>query len=192
MKTVFLEKSFGYDGTQLRPLFGYLDHGVLGDSIVAWVGSCDVGFAHMIDGEDLREKAAIRGGKMLHLIAEIFDRDLFAGVALQRLIAGIAIDLIHEMSPAFAAGPRLRRDGDDIYWDRKKLSISIASRSALSVQVHFAMNISNEGTPVPTCALEDFSLDAAAFGAKLLSRISSEYDSILEATRKVRPLGGVS
>lgn len=185
MKTKYLDQSFAYDGTQLRPLFAYLDHGLLGDSVIAWAGPCDVSFDHMIDGEDLREKSAIRGGKMLHFIAEIFDRDLFAGVALQRLTASLAIDVLRDLAPSAT----LRREGDDIYSGTKKLSISIASRSSVSVQVHFAVNIENTGTPVPTCALSDFKVDARAFGEKLLSKISAEYVSISEATRKVRPLG---
>lgn len=188
MKTRYLEKAFAYDGTQLRPLFAYLDHGVHGDSMIAWTGPCDVSFAHMIDGEDLREKSAIRGGEMLHFIAEIFDRELFAGVALQRLTASIVADVLRERAAAKLAGVALRRDGDDVFWGDRKFSISIASRSAVSVQVHFAVNVRNEGTPVPTCALEDFGLDARTFGEEILKRVSAEYDSILAATRKVRPL----
>lgn len=185
MKTLFLQEEFTYDGTQLRSLFAYLGHGLLGDSVVAWRGGCEISFDHMVDGEDLREQAAIRGSRMLHLIFEIFDRDLFAGVALQRLTASIAKDLIEEK----AKDIRLKREGDDLYWNGKKLSISIATRSPVSTMVHFAMNLSNAGTPVPTCALEeDFGLETKNFASELLRRLESEYESILDATRKVRPV----
>lgn len=186
MKAKLLAPEFAYDGTQLRSLFAYLEHGLLGDSAVAWIGACDIDFAHMVDGEDLREQAAIRGGRMLHFIFEIFDRDLFAGVSLQRLFASIAKDLIEERAPHV----RLRRSGDDLYQGERKLSISIATRSPVSTLVHFAMNVANAGTPVPTCALEeDFGLSAREVAEELLRRVSAEYGSILEATRKVRPVG---
>lgn len=185
MKTLWLDQEFAYDGTQLRSLFAYLGHGVLGDSVVAWSGACRISFDHMVDGEDLREQAEIRGSRMLHLIFELFDRDLFAGVAVQRLTASIAKDLIEER----AKDVRLKREGDDLYWNGKKLSISIATRSPVSTLVHFAMNLANAGTPVPTCALEeDFGLSAKDFAAELLRRLAAEYESVLAATRKVRPV----
>ncbi|MBX2986674.1 MAG: DUF366 family protein [Bdellovibrionaceae bacterium] len=189
MKTLWIEKNFPYDGTQLRSLYAYLDHGLLGDSTVAWEGACRIDFAHMVDGEDLLQKAEIRGGGMLHFIIEIFDRDLFAGVCVQRLMASLAKDLLQEHGAGQPWARELRRDGDDIYWGGKKLSISIATRSPVSTLVHFAMNVVNAGTPVATCALrDDFGLDPKPFAAELLQRLSAEYDSIFTATRKVRPV----
>ena len=39
------------------------------------------------------------------------------------------------------------RDGDDIYFEGKKLSISIATCSNSSMKIHFGMNVINKGTP---------------------------------------------
>lgn len=189
MKSLFLKNEFPYDGTQLRPLYAYLEHGVLGDSIVAWVGPCEIPFEHMVDGEDLREASPIRGGRMLHFIIEIFDRDLFSAVALQRLFASLWLDEMRaRASASMASAGGWRRDGDDVYFDDKKLSISIASRSSLSCQIHFAVNVTNQGTPVPTCALEDFQLKAEPTATKMMELFIREYESTLQATRKVREL----
>lgn len=189
MKVLFLKNEFAYDGTQLKPLFAYLDHGLLGNSAVAWVGACDISFDHMVDGEDLREGAAIRGSKMLHFIVEVFDRDLFAGVALQRIMASLAKDLIESKAAAKLGAKRLRREGDDIYLDDRKLSISIATRSGVSTLMHFAMNVENAGTPVPTSALkDDFELSASDVATELLAAFSKEFTSIMQATQKVRPV----
>jgi hypothetical protein len=54
--------------------------------------------------------------------------------------------------------------------------------------IHFALNITNEGTPVPTCSLEDLQIDPKNFAEKVLKAFSEEYVSITEATQKVRPL----
>lgn len=181
MKTHWIKKSFKYDGTQLRPLFAYLTEGVLGNSVVSWVGPCDVSLDHMVDGEDILAKSEIRGAEMLHFIFEIFDRDLAAGVFLQRLFASICKDLIEEKSRV-----RLFREGDDLYWDQKKLSISIATKSTNSVLVHFAMNVKNEGIPVPACALQEWGVVPQEFAEQAMYRIAKEYQSILEATYKVK------
>jgi hypothetical protein len=49
------------------------------------------------------------------------------------------------------------QDGDDIFIGNGKLSVSIASASISSMKIHFALNVTTEGTPddVETSALED-------------------------------------
>jgi hypothetical protein len=183
MKSLFIEKPQAYDGTQLRSLYAYLDHKVLGPSVVAWTGACSISFDHMVDGEDLLEGAEIRGDEMLHFIIEIFDRDLFSGVALQRLFAAIARDYLAEKS-----GQEILREGDDLYFNKGKLSISIATKSPVSVMVHFAMNIVNEGTPVKTSCLKDLRLNPRQVATDLMTLLMEEYNSILIATQKVRPI----
>lgn len=188
MESLFIDKKFAYDGSQLRSLFAYLEHGILGPSIVSWVGPCSIPFSHMVDGEDLLEQAVIQGDEMLHFIIEIFDRDLFSGVALQRLFASISKDYVQAHGAGLLQGKILRRDGDDIYLDNKKLSISIASKSPVSVMVHFAMNVTNKGTPVETLSFEDLHLQPRQTSEAIMELFKKEYSSIVIATQKVRPL----
>ncbi|CAN5631656.1 DUF366 family protein [soil metagenome] len=187
--TKFVEKEFPYDGTQLRSLFAYLDHGLLGDSIVSWVGSCDIDFAHMVDGEDLLAKAEIRGGRMVHFIVEKFQATLPEMVALQRLLASIVKDVVVDKEHGIPRFP-IRREGDDVYVvlpdGEGKLSISIATVSPASGLVHFAVNVSNEGTPVKTASLEDLRFAAREFAELVLKKFSVECESIREATMKVK------
>jgi len=190
METHFIEKKFAYDGSQLRSLFAYLDHGVLGPSIIAWQGRCAIPFSHMVDGEDLLANAVIAGDEMLHFIIEVFDRDLFSGVCLQRLFASITKDYVNAMaiSHGTLGSHFLHRDGDDIYWGDSKLSISIATRSPVSTLVHFAMNITNDGTPVKTACLNDFKLDPRRVAEDLMTLFKKEFLSMVTATQKVRPV----
>ena len=187
MKTYFNPKELAYDGSQLQPLYAYLNHKILGDSILSWIGPCDISFDHMVDGEDLVEKAEIRGSKMLHFIIEIFPAELRVGVFSQRLFASIARDYLQSKSKALN-GDLLLRSGDDIYWKDKKLSISIASRSAVSTQIHFAMNVSTTGTPVKTTSLEELKLDPKSVAEDLMKLWAQEFTEIDQATKKVRPL----
>lgn len=188
MKSLFIDKKFEYDGSQLRPLFAYENYKILGDSIIAWIGSCNITLDHMVDLEDKIENAKICGDEMIHFIIEIFGPDLNAAVSLQRLFASIAKDFIQsETKNEFM----LVREGDDIYLTdqgKKKLSISIASKSSVSSMIHFAMNIVNEGTPVPTACLKDLGLDGQTTAKKLMKLFAEEYESIMSATKKVIPL----
>jgi uncharacterized protein len=183
VKAKWIDKKIKYDGSQLRPLFNYLDQGLLGDSVVAFCGPCDVSTQHMVDGEDLIAGAKICGSNMLHFLFEVFDCDLTAAVLLQRLFASIVGETVEDM-----AKQKLKRDGDDLYLGKKKFSISIAAPAVNSRLIHFAVNVSNKGTPVETVSLEDFSIEPKAFAEKVMKKISSEYLSVVQARQKVRPV----
>ncbi len=191
MKTKFISKKIKYDGSQLKPLFAYENFGLLGHSIISWVGACDVSLSHMIDLEDKIVNAKICGDEMLHFIIEVFDNSLLSAVAIQRLFASIVRDQI------FATDKKLNpsifiRVGDDLYLIKNnkkfKLSISIASKSTVSVQIHFAVNIVNSGTPLPTSCLGDFKIKPELLAKNVMAVFSKEFDSIVVATQKVRPL----
>lgn len=183
MKTLWIPIEMKYDGAQLRPLYAYLNHQVLGDSIISWVGPCDVSKEKMIDGEDLLEGSLIQGSRMLHFIVEVFHQNLMTGVALQRLFAAISKDYLEEKSQS-----EILRSGDDLFYKSGKMSISIASLSQVSTMIHFAINVSNKGTPVQTASLEDLKLDPQMTALDLMSRFQKEFESIEIATKKVRPL----
>lgn len=189
MQTHFIEKKFAYDGSQLRSLYAYLEHGVQGPSIISWVGACSIPQEHMVDGEDLVANAVIRGDEMLHFIIEVFDRDLFSGVALQRIFASLAKDYIEVQAKSFFISQKLHRDGDDIYLGENKLSISIATKSPVSTLVHFAVNVTNDGTPVKTLCLKELGLDPARVAEDLMIAFRKEFISMMTATQKVRPVG---
>lgn len=204
MKAQWIDQEFEYDGTQLSSLFAYMGHGVLGDSIVAWIGPCSIAFEHMVDGEDVLAGATIAGRRMLHFIIEKFHTPLETAVVLQRLFASICHDLIREewmlkksssgdfegkmasLEEASGHGPSLFRDGDDLFFGSGKLSISIATVSPVSSMIHFAINVTNEGTPVKTASLEDLGLDAQQFAEMAMQKWVQEVTSIQEATCKVR------
>lgn len=157
-----------------------MNHGLQGDSMIAFEGPCDVSFEHMVDGEDLLAQSAIRGGHMLHFILEEFDASLELAVTRQRLLAAMARDLVSELS-----GEKIEREGDDLYWKGGKLSISIATVSPVSALIHFAVNVTNENTPVKTAALNDLKITPRHFAESLCTRFAKEVETIKQACTKV-------
>src|ERR1700678_2365139 len=125
MQYRFVSDNLAYDGSQLRSLFGYLDHGILGDSFIAFIGPCDIPFANMVDGEDFLANSEIRGGLMLHFIIEEFGKNLELAVTRQRLLACLTREVLSTLCP----NKDFSRNGDDIFVDGGKLSISIATVS---------------------------------------------------------------
>lgn len=189
LKTKLLSQEMNYDGTQLRSLFAYMSQGLMGDSLVAWVGPCEVSFEHMVDGEDLLEQSPIRGARMLHFIMEIFGANLREMTARQRLFSALAGEVLRESllgTPNAGRGLDLRREGDDLYLGQGKLSISIATVSPVSGLIHFAINVTNEGTPVQTASLSDLGLDAKIVAERILIAFAREDQGLRDAQTKVR------
>lgn len=182
MKYKYIKENINYDGSQLKPLYAYVHHKLHGDSILAFSGACDVSLENMVDAEDFVVQAKIKSDKMLHFIVEIFNQSLTTAVSLQRLLVSLVQNILLE------SGHRLRREGDDLYFQDKKLSVSIASCSAVSVMIHLGINIENSGTPVPTCALSDFKIQPEKFANDIMIKFSEEFESIVAATQKVKPL----
>ncbi|MBK9294461.1 MAG: DUF366 family protein [Oligoflexia bacterium] len=182
MQSKFIDKIIKYDGSQLRSLYAYMEHGILGDSIISFIGPCDVSVEHMVDGEDLLAKAQIKGDYMLHFIIEEFGVDLALTVGRQRMLASI----VYEFLSQSVGATDLYREGDDIYYRQGKLSISIATKSLVSGLIHFAVNITNEGTPVKTSSLNDLKIKHQVFSATIMERFVSEIQSMKHACCKVR------
>lgn len=181
-----------YDGSQLSPLWAYLNTGLQGDSIVSFLGPCQVHNRHMVDMEDLRDGASIASSQMVHFLVELFGSDVSEAVLVQRLLIVVAQELLSGIAPE---GAVIERRFDNLYASPagegglKKLSISVASASAVSAGVHFAMNISSEGTPVPTCSLTDLGIrDVTSLAESIATGFIDEVRAVRADASKVRPL----
>ena len=184
MKSFWVDTPVNYDGSQLRSLYGYLDHGVQGDSIIGFRGACDIPQDKIVDGEDLRAGESIAGSDMIHFIVEMFDKSLPFAVMTQRLLVNCVREVCRDLSPL--ENFDLERKGDDLYFEGGKFNISIATVSPASALIHLGVNVSNQGTPVKTSSLEDFEIDPKKFLETLLSAWSAEYASVIQATQKVK------
>jgi hypothetical protein len=176
------EKRILYDGSQLAPHWIYRTFDIMDDAVVAFQGPADVALDHMVDLEDVKKKAPIGSPLMLHFIAEWFQDSLENGILLQHLFVCEIYETLLEKGIT-----GLSRRGNDIYYQGRKFSVSIATRSPVSVLMHTAVNVDTEGTPVPTSGLREMSVDAEAFAAAVMERFRSDGRVWRAARVKVLP-----
>jgi uncharacterized protein len=185
MKTLWLEDRITYDGSQLRAHWALRRCGIAGDALVAFRGPCAVAREEIADLADV-DGPGIAADDMVHFLWESFTAaDLLLAVHRLRLLAAQAHECLLQLAPAV----RVERDGDDLFVDGGKLSIGIASVSAVSSLLHFGINVADTGAPVRVTGLQQLGVDPSAFARALLDRVAAEQDSIQQARAKVRARG---
>lgn len=184
MNTYFIEQETKYHGYELSPHWIYKNFKLKGDSIVAFVGECEVKLTEMVDIEDVINNEPIFSDKMLSFIEENFHSTLNEAIYRQRLLAGIVKDMIKEQFPE----AKVIRDGDDVYLNDKKLTVSIATKSITSTLIHFGINIDPTHAPVKAAGLKtDLGItNIKDFAQKLMERYNREVEDIDFAASKVR------
>ncbi|MBO6256554.1 DUF366 family protein [bacterium] len=182
MKTLFIEDKIKYIGSQLAPHWIYKNFKIQGDAIVAFCGECDVELSEMVDIEDVINNEPIYSKYMLSFITEQFNVELVEGVFRQRLLICVIKETLENL------GFRISRDGDDLFVNGKKLSVSIATKSLTSVLIHTGLNILIEGAPIPVSALKsDLGIqDIKGFALEVMKKYSQEIEDIKLASTKVR------
>ena len=85
-------------------------------------------------------------------------------------------------------GYRAIRNGDDLFVNDKKLSVSIATKSVNSVLIHTGINIISEGAPIEASGLKsDLNMtNIKEFAIKVMKNYNEELDDIILASTKVR------
>lgn len=182
METFFVEERCTYTGEQLSSLFTYRNFRIQGDSVIAFIGPCRVELTEMVDLEDVLAQDWIYSPLMLHFIIEIFHLDLEKMITVQRLFIAIIKEQLE-----FNGVKGIKRKGDDLYLDNRKLSVSIATISPVSCMIHTGLNIETEGTPVPTVGLSELGIDdPRAFAQQVMKALAMELEEIELARCKVR------
>lgn len=182
MKTHFIENEIKYIGSQLAPHWIYKNFKIQGDAIVAFVGECEVKLTEMVDIEDVINNEPIYSKYMLSFITEQFNVELVEGVFRQRLLMCVIKEALEKR------GFLVRRNGDDLFVNDKKLSVSIATKSMTSILIHTGINILSEGTPISVSGLEsDLGIkDIKEFALEVMKNYSEEVEDIVLASTKVR------
>ena len=182
MKTFFIENEIKYIGSQLVPHWIYKNFKIQGNAIVAFIGECEVKLTEMVDIEDVINNEPIYSKSMLSFITEQFNVNLIEGVFRQRLLICIIKELLEEK------GIFVVRNGDDLMINGRKLSVSIATKSATSVLIHTGLNIDSEGAPVKASGLtSELGLtNIKEFAVEVMKRYSEELEDIELASTKVR------
>jgi len=208
MHTKLIEEEIKYTGEELAPHWIYRNFHLQGDAIVAFKGECEVKLTEMVDIEDVINNEPIYSKLMLNFIIEHFNIGLVEGVVRQRLLICIIKEVLEaelcekmqrckdakmqsELNDTFHISPftfhSVTRNGDDIFVDGKKLSVSIATKSLTSVLMHIGLNIDPTGAPVEAIGLgRDLNIvNIDDFAQKVMVRYSQEIDDIILASTKV-------
>ena len=182
MKTLYIDENIKYEGWQLAPHWIYKNFKIQGDATVAFRGECEVKLTEMVDIEDVINDEPIYSKDMLSFISEQFNIGLGEGVFRQRLLICIIKETLEKH------GFNILRDGDDLFYNGKKLTVSIATKSINSVLIHTGININPTGAPVDASGLEtDLGLsNIKEFAREVLDKYNSEIEDIILASTKVR------
>ena len=182
MRTKLIEENIKYEGWQLAPHWIYKNFNIQGDAIVSFIGECEVKLSEMVDIEDVINNEPIYSKSMLSFISEQFNVNLVEGVFRQRLLICVIKEALEKR------GFRIRRSGDDLFFNDKKLTVSIATKSATSILIHTGINIDSTGAPVNASGLtSDMGiLDIENFASEIMNNYAEEIDDIIMASTKVR------
>jgi hypothetical protein len=175
-----LEGAVAYTGAELRSGWVRERTGLDGDAAAGFVGPCDVPNANLVDLDDARAGTFIRAASMAHVIVEHPRCALGEAVLRQRLLVAILGEVLAGL------GKVVRRDGDDLYYDGRKLTVSIAAPSAASSLIHLGINVDPAGAPVAAVGLAELGVDARALLSELLTCYANELETAAYAATKVR------
>ena len=190
-----VDEIFEYDGSQINPSWAFQEFGIYGSSVVTWIGPVNITPDNLKDFADVGLE--IKSKNMANFICEFFDQqppNMRVAYLRQRLLVMIFREILTEY------GVQTSREGDDIFVDGRKLSISIASVSLSSAKIHFALNLEDKGTPddVETIGLFDIKVnDMQIFNEDNLlelikmtvSRFIDELETIERDISKTKVLG---
>ena len=151
-----IDEIFEYDGSQINPSWAFQEFEIYGSSIITWIGPVNITPDNLKDFADVGLE--IKSNNMVNFICEFFDQqppNMRVAYLRQRLLVMIFREILNEY------GVQTEREGDDIFVDGRKLSISIASVSLSSAKIHFALNLEDKGTPddVETIGLFDIRIN---------------------------------
>ena len=173
-----VEEETPYTGKELRSGWVSEKTGADGDAAVAFIGPCHVANEDLVDLEDARAGAHIESASMAHVIVEHPGCSLQAAVLRQRLLVSVLCEIL--------GGHDVRRDGDDVYYRDRKLTVSVAAPAAKSSLIHLGINIDPQGAPVPAAGLREIDVEPRALLTELLERYVVELRSCRHAESKVR------
>lgn len=180
MKYTILEETVTYTGKELRSGWIRARTGLSDDAAVGFVGPCRVNNEDLVDMDDARAGAFIESAVMAHVIVEHPGCGIETAVLRQRILVGLLCELLGEK------GRRVRRSGDDVFFNDRKLTVSIAAPAPRSALIHLGVNVDPAGAPVEAVGLNEMKIDATELLRGLLERYVKELASAAHAASKVR------
>jgi len=191
ISAIILEEFKTYTGEEIEPLWAFKTFDVQKDSIVGFIGPMNVKIENMKDLKDVKEEKdieiPIKSSEAVNFIVEHFDTpDLKITYLRQRILVSIAKDTIEKYYNV-----KLKKSGDDLYFNEKKLSVCIACRGISSGKIHLGINVKSDGVPshVSAIGLNDIGLNNIPEIMEVIAtEYSKEMSKIEKDIRKTLPL----
>ena len=174
-----LEGEVAYTGVELRSGWVAARTGLSGDAAAGFVGPCHVPNENLVDLDDARAGFFIKAASMAHVIVE-HACTLDVAVLRQRLLVAMLGELLRKR------GKRMRREGDDLYYDDRKLTVSIAAPAPSTCLIHLGINVDPAGAPVPAVGLTEMRVEPLEVLNELLTRYGQELAAVAQAATKVK------
>lgn len=180
LKYSILRDRIPYTGRELRSDWVMERTGFDGDAAVVFLGPCHVATEDLVDMDDAREGATIVAALMAHVIVEHRNCDLRVAVLRQRMLVCILREALAER------GCDVRRDGDDLFFHERKLTVSIAAPAQDSCLIHLGINVDAAGAPVAAVGLAELGVTPEELLKTVMDRYADELASAAHAETKVR------
>jgi hypothetical protein len=176
-----LRDKFPYTGQELSVGWIRKNSKIDGGAAVAWVGPCRVETDDMVDLDDVKAGSYVEAAQMAHIIIEHLNCTMQAAVLRQRLLVCILAEVLRKR------GVQSERDGDDLYVDGRKLTVSIAAPSrGGTCLIHLGINVDPAGSPVPAVGLDELGVPPYELLESVLGNYRSELADAAHAEIKVR------
>ncbi|AIJ05940.1 hypothetical protein JH146_1097 [Methanocaldococcus bathoardescens] len=189
MSIIFVKDKLDYTGKEIEPLWAFKTFDVQKDNVVVFRGKMEVSAKNMKDLKDIKRekeiKVPIKSEDAINFVVEHFDAiDLKTIYLRQRLLVFIAKEVIESYNV------KLKRDGDDLYFEDKKLSVCIACKGTVSAKIHLGINVKSKGAEhVKIVGLEDLGVkNVDEVMRKIAIKYAEEIDKIERDLRKTLPL----
>lgn len=182
MNELFCEENIKYTGKELSPHWIMTKFRLVGDSVVSFVGEVDVPIENMVDVEDRINNEPIYSTSMLNFIIEHFGYTLKEISMAQLLLITAIREVFFENY-----GIVLKRSGDDLFYDDRKLSVSIATKSITSGLIHTALNIDSTNAPVNASDINEMGInDIKTLAIEIMHKYSDNIEKVNYSVTKVR------
>ncbi len=184
MRSLFIKEEISFTGEQLLSYWAYTHYDLPGDSILAFIGPCQIDEKYIVGINHFKKKTQIKSERMLHFLVEHFELDLEKAILRQKLLVDIVKDKLNHR----IKGDVLQRWGDDLYDTDFKLTVSATVRTPVSTKIHLGINISSQNTPVKARGLTDYGIDPNDISQAVMDQYRLDMRLISEKLWRIRSI----
>ncbi len=172
-------------GDEMLPHWALRNFGLLGDSIVSFIGQFSVPPERWIDIDSIMHNQDFPAGDMLHFVIEHFQSSLGETVLRQYVLVSILEEkLLHRVR---YNDNQLTRLGDDLFDGENRLSLTAAGSTLVSTKIHLGVFI-DSAPGYGFHGLREYNVDPSELAEVVIMQYRTEMRRISEKAWKMRPI----